>query len=366
MMPLIQSGSFLVYRVFDIAEEVDLDRLLTLLKEEAKPGRLKLTHSIRQQVIMRNAPTTIELGGTTFDFAGKTYKAETYAKIWDYGVLSIQFEIPLRDVNDANSLYALAHAIEQSQAIDDLARKHEKELVQTLGPALKDPHDWEEFEDYCILFIEKGTDLERAENLFQKIDVARLILAEPAAHLSERAKKPILESTFQYFEDDLTVIDWNSAVVVDPSGKKDVPEVIEFALTHMMEMRYYDKLIDQRLADIYDSIEESRGKMLRNRFSDLSREASARYIEFSEFIERVDNSFKVVGDFYLARIFRAAGEEFRMPEWESTISRKMQSFASISELLQGEINVNRSLWLEITIVLLIAFEIASTFIKWVH
>jgi uncharacterized Rmd1/YagE family protein len=71
----------------------------------------------------------------------------------------------------------------------------------------------------------------------------------------------------------------------------------------------------------------------------------------------------VVGDFYLAKIFRAAGEKFRIPEWEANISRKINLFSNLSELLQGEINVNRSLWLEITIVVLILFELATTFAK---
>ena len=139
--------------------------------------------------------------------------------------------------------------------------------------------------------------------------------------------------------------------------------MIEFALTQLMEMRYYDNLLDKRLTLLYDSIEASRGKFFSNRFTNLSREASTRYIEFSEFIERVDNSFKVVGDFYLAKIFRAAGEKFRIPEWEENVTRKMNLFASISELLQGEVNVNRSLWLEITIVVLILFELVTTFTK---
>ena len=202
-------------------------------------------------------------------------------------------------------------------------------------------------------------------DLPEQVDAAQLIVAENAVRLSERAKKSILEGTYQYSDTDITIIDWNSAIVVEPSGRKEVPEVIEFALTHMMEMRYYDALLDQRLGMLYDSIEESRAKVFSNRFTTLSREASARFIEFSEFIERVDNSFKVVGDFYLAKIFRAAGEKFRIPEWETNVSRKINLFSDLSELLQGEINVNRSLWLEITIVILIAFELVTTFAKYI-
>jgi hypothetical protein len=234
--------------------------------------------------------------------------------------------------------------------------------VNIITPALRDPHQWHEIEDYVIYFFEEINGVQKARELVEKVDVAKLILAEPHAVLSDSSKRSILdEGTFQYAENDLTLIDWNSAIVVEPSGRKEVPEVIEFVLTHMMEMRYYDGLLDQKLSTIYDAIEESRSRFLSNRFSTLSREASARYIEFSEFIERVDNSFKVVGDFYLAKIFRGAGEQFRIPEWEANISRKINIFSNLSELLQGEVNAARSLWLEVTIVVLILFELVTTF-----
>jgi hypothetical protein len=151
--------------------------------------------------------------------------------------------------------------------------------------------------------------------------------------------------------------------VVEPSGRKEVPEVIEFALTHLMEMRYYDHLLDQKLSTIYDAVEETRSKLFSTRFSSLSKEASALYIEFTEFVERVDNSLKVVGDFYLAKLFRTAGEEFRIPEWQGNVTRKMDLLAKVSEMLQGEVNVTRGLILEITIVFLILFEVVAAFFK---
>jgi len=131
-------------------------------------------------------------------------------------------------------------------------------------------------------------------------------------------------------------------------------------------MRYYDYLLDEKLTTIYDAIEESRARLFSGRFSSLSKEASSLYIEFTEFIERVDNSFKVVGDFYLANIFRSAGEEFRVPEWQNNITRKMNLLARVSEMLQGEVDVNRSLWLEITVVVLIMFEIGTALLKFGH
>lgn len=362
----IQKGSILIYRVFDVAEEINLPRVEELLSTPARGAvrsRLKFTLTPRQTIIMRNAPVTLGLGESELMFQNETVKAEVSAKIWDYGVISIMFQIPIAQGTKWDQLVNISAQLEQDTLIDEAARFRTQELVNAVNPALRDVHSWHEFEDYNIFFFEAIDGIKDCNELFDKVDVASLVVAENTVNLAERAKKSILESTSQYSTSDLCVIDWNSAVVIEPSGKKEVPEAIEFALTHLMEMRYYDALIDQKLALLYDAIEASRGKFFNNRFSSLSREASARYIEFSEFIERVDNSFKVVGDFYLARIFRVAGEEFRIPEWEGNIMRKMGLLANLSELLQGEINVNRSLWLEITIVVLIMFELITTFAK---
>ena len=362
-MVKIQKGSILVYRVFDVAEEVNLSKVEELLKRESSSGRLTFTRTPRQLVIMRNAPVTLSLGISEMSLHGQPVKVEAFAKVWDYGVVSIQFQIPIVTGTNWTELIQISAELEQDTLVDEAARYRAQELVNLINPALRDPHSWHEFEDYVIFFFEEFDGIQKCTELLEQVDAAGLIVAENTVRLSDRAKKPILDVTYQYSETDLTVIDWNSAIVVEPSGRKEVPEVIEFALTHLMEMRYYDSLLDERLGMLYDSIEESRARFLSNRFTALSREASTRYIEFSEFIERVDNSFKVVGDFYLAKIFRAAGEKFRIPEWEENVTRKMNLFANISELLQGEVNVNRSLWLEVTVCVLILFEIVTTLIK---
>ena len=363
-MVSIKKGSILIYRVFDIAEEINLQRVEEIFNSQTASSRLRFLLTPRQVVVMRNAPVTLSLGEADLTILDRQVKAEVFAKFWDYGVLSLQFQIPIDSGTTWTGMVEWAARIELDTLIDDAARTRTLELINMVRPALRDPHHWQEIEDYVIYFFEEITGIGKARDLVDHADVAKLILAEPNAEISEASRTEILsEGIYQYAESDLTIIDWNSAIVIEPSGKKEVPEVIEFVLTHMMEMRYYDGLLDERLSTIYDAIEESRSRFFSNRFSVLSREASARYIEFSEFIERVDNSFKVVGDFYLAKIFRGAGEQFRIPEWEANISRKINIFSNLSELLQGEVNATRSLWLEITIVVLISFELVTTFAK---
>jgi hypothetical protein len=199
--------------------------------------------------------------------------------------------------------------------------------------------------------------------LISKVDIESLILGESSEALSERMRKPISEYLFQYAETDLAVVDWNSALVIEPSGKREVPDILEFALTHLLEFRFYDELLDVRMRELYDQVEARRQSLWASYFSSSSKEANTRFLEFSEFIERVDNSLKVVGDFYLASIFRAAVRRFRLADWQQSVTRKLNLFTRVSELLQGELNVWRGHVLEFVVIFLIAFEIVSAILR---
>ena len=359
----LEKGAALVYRVFDIAEEIDLAAVERLLGEKGPTSRLKLERAHRAFVI-RNAPVTLSLGETTLRL-GKTRRTlSMVARLWDYGILSVQFHLPLPPDLDWTSLVALAAEIEGDNEFDTVARSTVSELLVALGPALRLPHEWEGMEDYTIYFIEKFSGADSPRALLDIVNVPALILGEPTERLSRPVRENILDSTLQYGEGDMAVIDWNSALVIEPGGSRDVPDVLEFAVTHLMEFRYYDDLLDRRLNTIYEAMaRRPRRRLFMGPLPHISHEASSRFIEFSEFIERVENSLKVVGDFYLATVFRAATRRFRLGEWEASITRKMNLLARVTDLLQGEVNVQRSHWLEIIVIALIAFEIVSAILK---
>jgi hypothetical protein len=363
----VEKGSILVYRVFDIGEEVDLKVVEKYLRQGSGQTRLGFTRSGKNAVVMRNAPIRLSLGELDIPIGVETRRSEAFATIWDYGVLSVVFQIPIPKATPWSQLVAKASMIygdvAGGEAIDLIAHKKSQEIIQYFSPALKHRNEWKVFEDYVIYFLEEVGGISKAIELTEKADVPALILGEAKEILAKKCRSGILESVYQYAENDLVAIDWNSAIVLEPSGQRDITDVIEFALTHLLEFRYYDDLLDRRLAMLYDAIGEKRNGLWKSNFGKISKEANTRYIEFSEFIERVDNSLKVVGDFYLAVIFRAAVRRFRIPDWQQSITRKMNLLARVSELLLGEINALRGHWLEFVIILLITFEIVSALVK---
>jgi hypothetical protein len=346
----IESGRAIAYRLFDIADEVDLTRI------GAAASRLTIPRE-RAQVIVRDAPVSIASGTARIRLGPTSVDAETVARLWNYGSLSLQFHIPLKQGMRWDELIRLAKCAEDDNDIDAVAAAKLKEIHAALLPALIQPHAPAAFEDYIIYLLHAVDGASPAE-LPERADIPALILGEPDINLAARTRQTIAANTFAYSDADLAVIDWNSALIYDPKGAAEVADVVEFALTHLMEFRYFDDLLDQRMERLYEALELRRPRILRG-FHRLSREANALFLEFREYVERVENSVKFVGDPYLGTIFGAAVARFDLRKWEESLERKLAALARISELLQGEVNVVRSHFLEIVIILLIVYEIIA-------
>ena len=362
--PIVQRGSILVYRVFDIAQEIDLKKVESLVSAQVGQSRVGIARRGRNAIVIRNAPVRLQLGKTQFKLFDEAVQADTFATVWDYGVISIVFQVPIAAGLSWSQLIprgaALNGEVPGAEEVEVLARQKTLEVTQLLGAAIKLPNsETKLFEDYLIYFFEELQGGATAETLVKESMIPELILSEGQEKLAQRSRAAILENVFQYAENDLVVLDWNSAIVLEPSGGRDIPDVIEFALTHLLELRYYDRVLDRRLNGLYDSIEAGRRGIWGGNYAQLAREANTLYLEMSELLERIDNSLKGLGDFYLAVIFRNSIRRLRVADWQRDVSRKMQVLGEVSELLQGEINVQRGHSMELVVIILITFEIVS-------
>lgn len=353
---IVERGSVLVYRMFDVAEAIDLAALEANARAATGTSRLRIARLGGQALIIKNAPVSISLGEQELVIAGATHRCSVQARVWDYGVISLQFRVPIASMT-WSALTDLAAAIENAANFDAPARERLDELLTIIAPAVRERHAWPGTEDHVIYFLEEVQGIEQASELLESVDVAAVMLGEATHPLAEKTRRAVTQHSYQYWAHDLTVLDWNSALVVEPSGVMDVPDVIEFALTHLIELRYYDDLLDDKLGSLYTAISQSERKLFRANYAHLSREASALFMDITEFIERVENSLKVIGDFYLATIFRAAVGRLRLHEWEENVTRKLQLLARVSELLSAQATAHHGHILEWIVILLIAFEI---------
>jgi hypothetical protein len=195
-------------------------------------------------------------------------------------------------------------------------------------------------------------------------EIASALLGERRP-VAPEARRHLLSPRFTYFDDDLAVLTWSAALVVEPDPEDtDVQYVLEFANAQLLELRYYDALLDEELPRTYDEIASARRgfHLLGRRYSRLLAVLQTRVADATEAVERAENALKVTDDVYLARIYAAALEIFRSAAWRQGIDRKVAIVRDAYTMLNAESQARRIEVLELAIVILIVLEIVMAWI----
>lgn len=354
--PILEDASLLCYRIFDIASEIDLEKARRLVAEETR--RLRLSRAGSEYLLMPSPPLGIELGKRTLTLSSGTYEVDGSVRLFDHGAASVMLTLPVRPGTSLEALIPLADELYDSQAVEKLSLELIEGLRRTMALAIIDPHLWEQNESYTIVFARKVRGDPSASDLL-KADLGRLLLGEKDQKLSVRERADVTQHAFSYSETDLAVVDWNSAFVYEPSGSSDIPTVLEICNAQLLELRYYDDQLDRHIRETYDSMQRHarRPALFANPYKPLARRVLLTLLDLSELIERVENSLKIIGDFYLAKVYEAALHRLRVRAWQATVTRKQQIFQNVYELIKGEVDASRSFTLEATVVILIVSEI---------
>ena len=358
--PLVfRKASLLCYRLFDIADNVNLEQARALLALDSR--RLSLAREGSENLILPNPPLTVELGRRSLPLRQGPIEVHVTARVFDHGAISVILKVPVVPGTTMEALIPFADELYDSAPIDQLAAEITASLRQSLASVLEAPHLWKETESYTVIYVEQIDGDPSAATVLEDSDLPRLMLGETGDRpLSRRERLDVIEHHFSYTDQDLVVVDWNSAFVYEPSGSGDIPDILEICNAQLFELRYYDDVLDVQLQKIYDQISNRQPTWLRNFWSpykNLARRVLVTLLELSEFVERVENSLKIVGDFYLAKVYEAAVKQLRVNAWQRSVTRKQQLLAQTYQLLKGEVDTDRSLTLELTIVLLIVGEV---------
>jgi hypothetical protein len=362
---LFDKAHVLCYRTFDIAEEIDLERARKAITEDSR--RLKLSRENSQYIQLPNPPLAYELGRKPLALRDGPVTVDATARLFDHGAVSIILRVPVVPGTTLEHLTRVADELYDSQALEDLALELVEGVRRTIAPAVQTTHLWDQNESYTVIFAESIRGNPSADELFARMDLARLLLGENGAvPLSSGESESVTKARFSYTINDLVVIDWNSAFVYEPSGSGDIPDLLEIANAQLLEFRYYDERLDEHIARIHDEVQAKRHewtRLFRSPYRNLTRQTLSTLVDLNEFIERVENSLKVIGDFYLAKVYEGAVRRMRIPNWQASVTRKQELLAQTYALLKGDVDIDRSHTLEVVVILLIALEIVFAFFR---
>jgi len=361
-------GAAIVYRLFDVGYQIQIERALDRLAASA-PERVRPVRGEAQALQIHNPPITIILGAERLTILGAPRDAEISARIFDFGVVSLRARIESGEELDWPAFSAFGTAVDATPKIPATLERHLRPLLERMGGAVERPFVAPVREDYNVYRIHdvrNAVGARLTSDDLRDLDVVALLLNETRP-LSAEARRELLPHRFSYFIDDLAILTWENALIVDPAdGATDVEYILEFANAQLLELRYYDAVLDGELPKLYDRIQKARfgpRSLFGRRYARILREMHTVVADSTELVERVENSLKVTDDVYLARVYSAALELFRGRAWRTGIDRKLGIIRETYAMLNAEAQATRAEMLELTIVVLIVLEIVLTFVR---
>jgi hypothetical protein len=360
----VEKGTLHVVVAYDVGFSVDLDqcrRSITDLTELASirhkgvappffqfdPLPLRVTQPIEPLLIGRFASI-----------------AQVELVIYDFGGVSVIYELPID--GPIEELVELSCALAASARFREDARARVEHLMTFIETAVTRPNIEDLTEEYAIFQVSRFEGALRPEDLpaAHGQALARLLRSERDP-LSEQEVAEALGARVSFGLADVAIVDWNAALVYD-SEPEDVISVLEFANLQLLELRYLDARLDRSLDRSYEILGARRGltqlQLPGKTRAELRRVAHFR-IDGAILFEQINNALKLIGDQYLARVYRAAAGRYRLAEWNAGIVRKLETIEDIYEKVHDHSTEVRMELLEWIIILLIALELLLPFLR---
>lgn len=365
------AGDIIFFYAYDVGDDIDLELI--------KSQHLVPTYSTPLSVRFKNyhIPISYHLRGPNLVSEGEGYEHFTgtdgvehalaeddvnlrpqcfvLSKIHGFGVLSYCYRIPFK-----GTLSTLKkRLIELKGEYDQISDSYAYETFKKIHSAIVSPQFCNLKNDYFTVHISPQRSTISSEKLMETYggDIASLLRLEVNL-LSFYQQDTILRSRTGYYGDELMVIDSGGSFVYDDTCY-DSMELFEFVTIQLLELQYFDRLLDRRLHTFYtyhlDSVKA------RNATS-ISELAQLR-VDISVITERLENSIRMSGDEYYSDIYERLVKKLSIDRWREGVQRKLDIIRDLYEVQQtGQDLLFHKRW-TLVIVGLIALE---SFIGLVH
>ncbi len=363
------SGAVIASRFIDVSDAIDLAKAERLWAQQPRSAmaRGRLVSTPPKAVAFGVAPLDIPLAPVQLRLDGLTLAADPTARLFDFGVVRLALRIAADSLSWTGFTERLS-AVDRSvgpgagsglwiELLDQLRGTFREAFLQPARALLE--------EDYLVGLVRAFDEAPGAESLRQRLDLVPLLSGETRP-LSDGARRELLRQSFSYYTDDLVVLTWDRAFLYEPRGDSDVIDVLDVANAQLLETRYYDRLLDVELPRMYDLVQatqRARSLLGSRRFANLARRLYALVAEVTELRAKADNALLVTEDVYLARVYTAALDVFRVAAVGASVDRKLAIIRATYTALYEESSSARATLLEATIVVLILFEIVLALVR---
>jgi hypothetical protein len=390
--PVITSGVCYALFAYDIGFGIDLEAAAPLLRDLTQRETMK--HQRPTPRYFNYKPAPIRIAATAhprsangsplapLTIAGFEISPRIEALIFDFGAISITYHIPLR--GPLSGLLPLASELYENALLLEDSRRRVVDLLAAIQSAVIRPGIADFVEDYSIYQIASlqnpapgggagsagaasppGADGAAAIIAGNRQRLAQILRSETQP-LSQQEVDDALSSRISYSPGEEAIIDWNAAVLLQ-KDTEDIRAVLEYANVELLELRWLDDQLDKVLDRSFEAMarrgpkDQSLLRRWRRGFPLMPdnevRRIARLQMDSALLFEGVNNALKLIGDQYLARLYRMAAQRLHLPEWDASILRKLQTAESVYQKLSDRAATTRLEVLEWIIIVLIAVSV---------
>ncbi|HXC00409.1 MAG TPA: hypothetical protein VNU74_08410 [Terriglobales bacterium] len=349
-------GSVLVLIQFDVCEEINLDALRDIFGARRQEASFK--HPAPGYVRFQRAPVVEPVEPLILE-SGE--RLDVQIKYYDYGVLSVVFELPFS--GDWDTLVRLASRWVWDTDFTSFAQKIVKQKIERARPALVKLYDTWLHEDYFVFHVRDIAGNPTAAELLatQGGRIAQIVRGENVP-LSDGEQQEIMQSKISYYPNDLAVISWNGAFLYDTSsGAETVIQLLEYANSQLLEFRHYDELLTRELASVYDFMDHGSGIWARWRTARRASRLHTVLLDVDELTERADNAIKFLSDMFSARLYKVAASKIGVTDYKDLVNQKVHTAEELYRFMVDQFHQSRAFVLELMVVIILIIDLIWLF-----
>ena len=354
----VRRGEVHVLFAYDVGLSIDLVRAKQRITDLTELAEIKHRGHAPRYFQFDPPPLRVTQVVPELEVDGRRTRGVVEVLVYDFGGVSVGYSIPIE--GELEGLVGLSCELASSTVLREDSFERVKALVGVIEPAVNKAGIAPMTEDYTIFVVEEFDAEVGPEVLVREHagTIARILRSERDA-LSEQEVAEAVSTRVSFGTADVALVDWNAALLLDRESE-DTRAVLEFANLQLLELRFLDEELDRALDRSYELIGKRGGfaslRMPGETRKELGRVARLQ-IDSAILFERVNNALKLLGDQYLARVYRAASQRYRLNEWNTTLLRKLETIENIYEKVHDQAASFRMELLEAIIVLLFVVDI---------
>jgi hypothetical protein len=346
------TGNIFIYHAFDVGDDIDLD--------EVKQHESTMLRSFNLSKYFKGYHTPISIDLPHPHESGKFNNCMLH----NFGVISLSYKIPFEETLEdiRKELPELEEEFLEQSVIDAAS------MFKTIKSSIKQPKFFHLRTSYVVIQVDQKPDEFTVKELKDKYsNVIASLLRFETEHLSDQQKNEILSDDIGYYRGDLVLIDSNAAFIYD-NEYEEILDLFEFANLQLVELQYFDRVLDQQLNVVYQR--EVRSLPLKTYLpfvgtlpKDPITQLGILRVEISVIIERLKRSIKVAGEDYASEIYETLIKKLDVDQWKEAIEDKLAIVKELNDIYQHKVDSRREDLLSTLIIILIMLELLLAIFK---